>query len=1265
LWCQTCAKDVDAPSGRYRPGTDIAATAGLSRDPNECDHNTVHNLHGQCMSCGYTEPTEGDEPCDNPWCVDHEPEHTKAEHMDPPHLDPGHPDYQSAEKVINDALANHPDAWLLNHQGEGPSHLSSKTAQQVHHVTVYVHTGHQHARQTEAKPPIALCDDHLWKLRHDLDDVNQKMLDASDESNTQHRPIYGWRARDKQDGTCIACTRDSINDAFKTAHNEGTVPFEDWTGGHPFDGGSYAPSEGGKVVGDDRYADFLIDHHSNPAGHMEQDHGFAPEMVAGLSPERVLSLHESEHREHNRNPERTRQRERQGHGIEHEHSRFTPSTSAFKPKPRPLQMPLHPFTPHPDDPSQCVDCNNPRDNRHHDDTVQGHQPRLPGPLSFVRTAEWVHRPIYSGERITHTPGYPVKHPSGRTRLDVGDSLLWDSGKVSHIVGTTDTLLKLHDRAMPMHRSGVEGDHSKAIWHNDGVDDDLKNSINDIFKGSSRKTASEAKLPGGYLNEESQTDDFWAHPGPKAPYDPVMAHHGVEPKQEGHGPWHITRHPETRAYQLVDNQNRLVHSYSTPGHPSYERHDQNAESRAVNDWTAANQDHGHIPKWQDREGNEVPETGLSLRNHMGRGLILPGTEKARRKGEPLEDAQHVDTQHVQFHAPAPPFEHSTEDPRDEMYRNRARHQPAPRVLPPKIVTDTSSREHGTTYRRATPEEYDRPGAFHDPSPSDEYHGPYKVIQHAQTGKYHVADNQGRLTDFGGREGMEHQHTAEERRDYAEGRQRSKQVGRQIGEQIFNSTMDILDPGGTPESRQTERHTERLNDLGHRYEGGTHHPLTPGRFGADDHEHEGDGEGQPYYEVSHPSGYKARDYGGNNIHIYHAATGEMAHDLVGIHGGTEGDFFTKGEKPAGFGHEDLHRELHAWVQDHGADAEHHDPRIPRWQQRRGYTASKDDRFKGVSLDKDDDGFFVKTHRARSKSYPTAEDIPQKDVDFIESTGSKSAAKGDGEHWDIYGDGVDKEKYGPRPGEKFDEFRRRVGEPNSEGEYVPRKAVRTCAICHTREGTYPLGGYKKTDGSEWKMSDQACDVCTDRLYAQTEHPPRNWHLPHDTMHFTPLRQSMNARGETPRGEDPMQPTLWWRAPHSGWSVHVEHCEPSRDLREGYGAKVHQDVVLHHADTGARFNFKHAPSGENQPWEAGERRVDQYGVTHPRPPLHVLKHVNNAIAHTQQHAEHYADVFGQMAEQKDITDDLRRVPADMESERKAHEMFKRMMEKARDDDA
>lgn len=55
--------------------------------------------------------------------------------------------------------------------------------------------------------------------------------------------------------------------------------------------------------------------------------------------------------------------------------------------------------------------------------------------------------------------------------------------------------------------------------------------------------------------------------------------------------------------------------------------------------------------------------------------------------------------------------------------------------------------------------------------------------------------------------------------------------------------------------------------------------------------------------------------------------------------------------------------------------------------------DPRYEGVSLRKDKDGFYVATHRARSKSYPSPEKIPDGRIEFIRSTGARrTAATGD---------------------------------------------------------------------------------------------------------------------------------------------------------------------------------------------------------------------------------------------------------------------------------
>lgn len=75
----------------------------------------------------YNEHSEDEEerPCQDDWCRHNEPFHTENEHIDPSHRDVGHEDYQSAEHGVEDAIGNHPDAWLLHHQPTGPTKYST------------------------------------------------------------------------------------------------------------------------------------------------------------------------------------------------------------------------------------------------------------------------------------------------------------------------------------------------------------------------------------------------------------------------------------------------------------------------------------------------------------------------------------------------------------------------------------------------------------------------------------------------------------------------------------------------------------------------------------------------------------------------------------------------------------------------------------------------------------------------------------------------------------------------------------------------------------------------------------------------------------------------------------------------------------------------------------------------------------------------------------------------------------------------------------
>ena len=54
----------------------------------------------------------------------------------------------------------------------------------------------------------------------------------------------------------------------------------------------------------------------------------------------------------------------------------------------------------------------------------------------------------------------------------------------------------------------------------------------------------------------------------------------------------------------------------------------------------------------------------------------------------------------------------------------------------------------------------------------------------------------------------------------------------------------------------------------------------------------------------------------------------------------------------------------------------------------TEEQKERFAGTTVRQDDDGFYCHTHRARGKSYPSIDEIPDDEVGFIESTGAAAS-------------------------------------------------------------------------------------------------------------------------------------------------------------------------------------------------------------------------------------------------------------------------------------
>jgi hypothetical protein len=234
--------------------------------------------------------------------------------------------------------------------------------------------------------------------------------------------------------------------------------------------------------------------------------------------------------------------------------------------------------------------------------------------------------------------------------------------------------------------------------------------------------------------------------------------------------------------------------------------------------------------------------------------------------------------------------------------------------------------------------ERPDArTHEPqgySPEDEWHGPYEVVKHPQTGKFHVIDNAGRHAPMGGWQGFRTQMQAERSRDYIDQRQQSKERGRELADKIFGGGMEILDPGGTEESRQSEENTRTGQELMTRYAGGRGQIKT-------EPDEEG---GRPYYErdITHengrPTGWYARHYGGPSAHIYHRATGEEAHDDV--HLPSDAAEHEYHHLPDDFDDIELGRHLRNWY--HQPDGmrrhleEEHwtnggNERIQRWKQR----------------------------------------------------------------------------------------------------------------------------------------------------------------------------------------------------------------------------------------------------------------------------------------------------------------------------------------------
>lgn len=125
--------------------------------------------------------------------------------------------------------------------------------------------------------------------------------------------------------------------------------------------------------------------------------------------------------------------------------------------------------------------------------------------------------------------------------------------------------------------------------------------------------------------------------------------------------------------------------------------------------------------------------------------------------------------------------------------------------------------------------------------------------------------------------------------------------------------------------------------------------------------------------------------------------------------------------------------------------------------GPAIAKDQRFEGVGGPlQDDDGWFVRTHRARSDSYPSPEDIPDSVVEFIRSTGMTDDVFLF--EADLVSDAFDALEEGWRNGE-VDADRISWYAPGDDGQALTQEDLAPTATLHDE----PEAALPETDGEE----------------------------------------------------------------------------------------------------------------------------------------------------------------------------------------------------------
>lgn len=238
--------------------------------------------------------------------------------------------------------------------------------------------------------------------------------------------------------------------------------------------------------------------------------------------------------------------------------------------------------------------------------------------------------------------------------------------------------------------------------------------------------------------------------------------------------------------------------------------------------------------------------------------------------------------------------------------------------------TGARRRVVAMRQVTPEWARQQGI----SPQDEWHGPYEVVQAGD--RFHVLDNADRhATVLGAVHGWPTAEHAQNARDHIDQRRVGKERAKALGESLFGAANDILGDGADEDTRRLRSQNDQAMALRDRFP----EHESDGRHGFDE-------TGAPYYEVQHPQGWHARYYGGQSFDIHHPAVTEHAVGMQGLSGIDPHSYGT----PEGLDSHQLHRQLHQWVDENGADHARQYPQIEQWNRRRraSKTAADDDPF-----------------------------------------------------------------------------------------------------------------------------------------------------------------------------------------------------------------------------------------------------------------------------------------------------------------------------------